>query len=244
MLCCTTQAAFAPADPPPVEEVPADAVDSAGKPVDSTLYTAFWKLQVWYGPYSEIVALRSRNHGGGLLDSNSCQRMWVLLAADIGAHCNAPPAVLAVHWQLCVVLCGPCDVALSLVVCPYGITQPLIQDATKVLKSPSEWDSLQSNLDIVLTGLAKSPATVAAVHAVGSSELAAATAAAAAADGSNGSSALYLSSYKLFGLQLADSAFRRGFLVQVRWCFLLRLLSCSSDGCSNIVLAEISHAKL
>jgi hypothetical protein len=83
------------------------------------------------------------------------------------------------------------------------------------LKSPSEWDSLQSNLDIVLTGLAKSPATVAAVHAVGSSELAAATAAAAAGDGSNGSSALYLSSYKLFGLQLADSAFRRGFLVQV-----------------------------
>jgi hypothetical protein len=87
------------------------------------------------------------------------------------------------------------------------------------VKSPSDWDSLQANLDIVLTGLAKSPATVAAVHAVGSSELAAATAAAAAAgDGSNGSSALYLSSYKLFGLQLADSAFRRGFLVQVGPC--------------------------
>lgn len=101
--------------------------------------------------------------------------------------------------------------------------QPLVQDATKVLKSPSEWDNLQSNLDVVLTGLAKSPATVAAVHAVGSSELAAATAAVAAAgggSGSDGSSALYLSSYKLFGLQLADSAFRRGFLVQVggvRW---------------------------
>jgi hypothetical protein len=43
---CAVQAAFAPADPPPVEEVPADAVDSAGKPVDSTLYTAFWRLQV------------------------------------------------------------------------------------------------------------------------------------------------------------------------------------------------------
>jgi hypothetical protein len=109
---------------------------------------------------------------------------------------------------------------LPLFACRSCNTQPLIQDATKVLKSPSEWDSLQSNLDIVLTGLAKSPATVAAVHAVGSSELAAATAAAAAAagDGSNGSSALYLSSYKLFGLQLADSAFRRGFLVQVGPC--------------------------
>lgn len=46
------QAAFAPADPPPVEEVPPDAVDSAGKPVDSTLYTAFWKLQVCIGMHA------------------------------------------------------------------------------------------------------------------------------------------------------------------------------------------------
>jgi hypothetical protein len=108
--------------------------------------------------------------------------------------------------------------------------QPLIQDATKVLKSPAEWDNLQTNLDVVLTGLAKSPATVAAVHAVGSSELAAATAAVAAAGGgsgsSDGSSALYLSSYKLFGLQLADSAFRRGFLVQVGGGWELGVSAC------------------
>jgi hypothetical protein len=89
--------------------------------------------------------------------------------------------------------------------------QPLIQDANKVVKSAADWDSLQSNLGIVLDGLAKSTATVAAVHASGSNEPAAVAAAAAG----GGSSEVYLSSYKLFGLQLADSAFRRGFLVQV-----------------------------
>jgi hypothetical protein len=88
----------------------------------------------------------------------------------------------------------------------------------KVLKSASEWDNLQGNLGTVLDGLTRSKATVAAVHAAGSSALAAADAAAAA----GGSSELYLSSYKLFGLQLADSAFRRGFLVQV--LILLRTL--------------------
>jgi NAD/NADP transhydrogenase alpha subunit len=96
----------------------------------------------------------------------------------------------------------------------------LIQDANKVVKSAADWDSLQNNLGIVLEGLAKSTATVAAVHASGSNEPAAAAAAAAAAGG--GSSEVYLSSYKLFGLQLADSAFRRGFLVQVRVLRMLR----------------------
>jgi hypothetical protein len=96
--------------------------------------------------------------------------------------------------------------------------QPLIQEPIKVLKSASEWDNLQANLGTVLDGLSRSKATVAAVHAAGSSALGAADAAAAA----GGSSELYLSSYKLFGLQLADSAFRRGFLVQV--LILLRTL--------------------
>jgi hypothetical protein len=60
------QSAFAPADPPPVEDVPPDAVDTANKPVDSTLYTAFWKLQVchaglaqhgvcWHGGFSYVL---------------------------------------------------------------------------------------------------------------------------------------------------------------------------------------------
>jgi len=46
LLIVAMQASFAPADPPPVEAVPGDAVDSTGKPVDVKLYEHFWKLQV------------------------------------------------------------------------------------------------------------------------------------------------------------------------------------------------------
>lgn len=50
MLCYAVvpclQGAFAVADPPALEQVPPDAVDSAGKPVNAALYQAFWSLQV------------------------------------------------------------------------------------------------------------------------------------------------------------------------------------------------------
>jgi hypothetical protein len=112
-----------------------------------------------------------------------------------------------------------------------------VQDPTALLKAPEHWNALKAALTDVLAELSRSPATVAAVRTTGAAggggssaaagsngavptqqwqASAAAGAAAAAAAAAAGSSAQrYLSSYKLFGLQLADSAFRRGFLVQV-----------------------------
>jgi hypothetical protein len=99
-----------------------------------------------------------------------------------------------------------------------------------VLRVADNWANFKKGLAAVLTELARSPATVAAVRtadaaaaAAGAAPGAAAAGTAAAEAGGGGHQAVqlqgatqcYLSSYKLFGLQLADSAFRRGFLVQV-----------------------------
>lgn len=162
VLCCDVlcvdvgqhQGQFAPTDPPVVEEVPADAVDSAGKPVNAGLYKAFWALQA------------------------------------------------------------------------------SLQDPAAVLKVADNWNNFRKGLSAVLTELARSPATVAAVRTADLAQPGAAAAAGTGAAAAAGAAAAqqqqqrnhqqqqsatqcYLSSYKLFGLQLADSSFRRGFLVQV-----------------------------
>lgn len=97
----------------------------------------------------------------------------------------------------------------------------MLQDPLSVLASLDKWSIFKKELSAVLDELAKSPATVAATRT-------------AAADGAGQSADIadegagtqcYLSSWKLFGLQLTDSSFRRDFLVQVgeasyctSWC--------------------------
>lgn len=139
----------------------------------------------------------------------------------------------------------PCNCYAPATVMPLQLSrscmQPMLQDPVAVLKVADTWNTFKKGLGAVLTDLARSPATVAAVRTSTSSsnptstttvtpaaaatavpngasggEEAEAEAAEAAASMQQGVTQCYLSSYKLFGLQLADSAFRRGFLVQVR----------------------------
>lgn len=126
------QGAFAPPDPPTPEQVPENAVDSTGKPVDILLYKNFWNLQ------------------------------------------------------------------------------SILQNPLSALSSLDQWAAFKKELTVVLENLARTPATVnaarpAAIDAPQEKE--------SRDEGS--ATQCYLSSYKLFGLQLTDSAFRRDFLVQV-----------------------------
>jgi hypothetical protein len=112
------------------------------------------------------------------------------------------------------------------------LLQGLLQDPLSLLASADKWSVFKKQLTAVLEELAKAPATVpaartaAAPSAAGtppmqsSLETAIATAAAAAAaDDEGDGTQCYLSSWRLFGLQLTDSSFRRDFLVQVRTVF-------------------------
>jgi hypothetical protein len=103
------------------------------------------------------------------------------------------------------------------------LLQKLLQEPQALLASADSWSTFKKHLTLVLGELSKCPATVPAVRpAPADAEAAGSAACTAAADG--GSSKLeeegagsqcYLSSWKLFGLQLTDSGFRRDFLVQV-----------------------------
>ncbi|WIA41510.1 hypothetical protein OEZ86_008881 [Tetradesmus obliquus] len=109
--------------------------------------------------------------------------------------------------------------------------QGLLQDPLSLLASADKWSIFKKQLTAVLEELAKAPATVPAARTAAAaapaaassaaqasleaaSEAAAAVAAAAADDEGDGTQC-YLSSWRLFGLQLTDSSFRRDFLVQV-----------------------------
>lgn len=96
-----------------------------------------------------------------------------------------------------------------------------------MLTSADSWSTFKKHLTLVLGELGKCPATVPAVRpAPADTEIigsaAGAAGAATAVGGANSKleeegagTQCYLSSWKLFGLQLTDSAFRRDFLVQV-----------------------------
>jgi hypothetical protein len=115
------------------------------------------------------------------------------------------------------------------------LLQGLLQDPLSLLTSADKWSIFKKQLTAVLEELAKAPATVpaartaAAPSAAGDATAAgaaaaqsgleaAAAAAAAAADDEGDGTQCYLSSWRLFGLQLTDSSFRRDFLVQVEGC--------------------------
>jgi hypothetical protein len=110
------------------------------------------------------------------------------------------------------------------------LLQGLLQDPLSLLTSADKWSIFKKQLTAVLEEVAKAPATVPAARtaaapsaagdataaaAAQSGVEAAAAAAAAAADGEGDGTQCYLSSWRLFGLQLTDSSFRRDFLVQV-----------------------------
>ncbi|KAF8055936.1 hypothetical protein HT031_006575 [Scenedesmus sp. PABB004] len=110
--------------------------------------------------------------------------------------------------------------------------QGLLQDPLSVLASLDRWATFKRQLGTVLEELARAPATVPAARVAAPATGSGGDAAAAAGGGgaANGGgeavgatsdagggagTAAYLSSYRLFGLQLTDSSFRRDFLVQV-----------------------------
>jgi hypothetical protein len=125
------------------------------------------------------------------------------------------------------------------------LLQGLLQDPLSLLTSADKWSVLKKQLTAVLEELAKAPATVPAARtaaapsaapdataagtaAAQSGLEAAAAAAAAAADDEGDGTQCYLSSWRLFGLQLTDASFRRDFLVQVR-----------AQGCGNMVKVDM-----
>jgi hypothetical protein len=119
--------------------------------------------------------------------------------------------------------------------CVLLLLQGLLQDPLLLLASADKWSIFRKNLTAVLDELSKSPATVPAARtaAAGDNTAASATAAqtnteaaatAAAADDEGDGTQCYLSSWRLFGLQLTDSSFRRDFLVQVRVCCAEKLV--------------------
>eukprot|EP00878_Enallax_costatus_P014700 GHUV01015376.1.p1 GENE.GHUV01015376.1~~GHUV01015376.1.p1 ORF type:complete len:684 (+),score=141.22 GHUV01015376.1:514-2565(+) len=89
--------------------------------------------------------------------------------------------------------------------------QAILQNPLAALNSLDTWQAFRKELTVVLENLARTPATVNAARAVSSE----AQLDNESTNDEGAGTQCYLSSYKLFGLQLTDSAFRRDFLVQV-----------------------------